>query len=399
MNETAHGSAFEADWFDGLSARPRRVRARLEGERLHVHGDGVDLAVPLADVRWPERTRHGRRVAHLRGGESLAALDAHAYDAWAEAHGLHESWIVKAQQNWRATLIAVLLLAVVGAGGYLWGVPWLARGLLVFVPASVDRTLGEVALRSLDQSLLLPSRLPAARQEAIRDAYAQALRKRFPDGDAPPAELRFRTSLPLPRAKQSSESASESAHESASQPVAAPAPASAASAASGPSATGPAPTRLGPNAFALPGGTIVVTDELVALLDGRDDVLLGVIGHELGHVQHRHGMRLLAQAGLIGAATSVALGDFNSMLAAVPALLGQQAYSRGFEREADDEAVALLRANGISPDAMVELFERLGAARGSPSAQGRPSFDLGIALASHPADSERIARFRAAAAR
>jgi hypothetical protein len=55
-----------AEYFDGVSARAQRVQLRIDAEALHVDGDGVALRLPLADVRWPERTRHGARVAHLR---------------------------------------------------------------------------------------------------------------------------------------------------------------------------------------------------------------------------------------------------------------------------------------------------------------------------------------------
>jgi Zn-dependent protease with chaperone function len=162
-------------------------------------------------------------------------------------------------------------------------------------------------------------------------------------------------------------------------------------------------TRLGPNAFALPGGVVIVTDEMLRMLEGRDDVLIGVLGHELGHVQRRHGMRVLVQTTLIGAVASALWGDISTVLAAAPALLGQSAYSREFEREADDDAIDLLRANGLSPTVMIELFERLQKLRAADAADqgGKPNsgFDLGIALASHPADTERIQRFRDAAAR
>jgi Zn-dependent protease with chaperone function len=147
----------------------------------------------------------------------------------------------------------------------------------------------------------------------------------------------------------------------------------------------------------LPGGIIVVTDDMVELLQGRDDVLVGVLGHELGHVRHRHGMRMVVQAALIGTATSVAWGDFSSVLAAAPAVLGQQAYSRDFEREADADAVRLLRADGLSPDVMTELFARLAAHR-KATRQGDDDGGLGISFASHPADAERIRSFRDAAA-
>ena len=94
---------------------------------------------------------------------------------------------------------------------------------------------------------------------------------------------------------------------------------------------------------------------------------------------------------------SLMWGDFSSVLAAAPALLGQSGYSHDFEREADDDLIALLRANGISPAAMAVLFERLAEHR--QAQREATAFDLGIALASQPADEQRIQRFREAAAR
>ena len=52
--------------------------------------------------------------------------------------------------------------------------------------------------------------------------------------------------------------------------------------------------RLGPNAFALPGGTIIFTDEMI-MLSEHDDELLAVLIHEIGHVVHRNGMRTIIQ--------------------------------------------------------------------------------------------------------
>jgi Zn-dependent protease with chaperone function len=365
MSEAAPDS-LPADYFDGVSARARRVSLRLESGQLHLSGEGIQLAVPVNQVRWPERTRHGARTAHLQQGGSVQALDAGDWDAWARRIGLHESAVVKAQQSWRGVALAVLLLVGVLAAGYQWGVPWLARAALVAIPESVDRTVGDAVLRSFDESLLLPSAVPSARQEALRSAFAQAVARMQPKAQPLNYELRFHNS---PRV---------------------------------PSRRGQA-TRLGPNAFALPGGVVIVTDEMLKLLEGRDDVLLGVLGHELGHVQRRHGMRMLVQTTVLGAVASLLWGDISTVLAAAPALLGQSAYSREFEREADDDAIALLRANGMSPLVMIELFERLKKQRtgdaSDPDEKSASVFDLGIALASHPADAERIQRFRDAAAR
>ena len=80
---TTTTAALAADHFDGVSARAQRVQLRIRAGELHVDGDGVALRVPLADVQWPERTRHGARVAHFRDGGSVRALDAAAWDGLA----------------------------------------------------------------------------------------------------------------------------------------------------------------------------------------------------------------------------------------------------------------------------------------------------------------------------
>ena len=162
-------------------------------------------------------------------------------------------------------------------------------------------------------------------------------------------------------------------------------------------------SRIGPNAFALPGGTLVLTDALVELVQGDEAVIIGVLGHELGHVLHRHGLRLLVQAGVIAALSSVVLGDFSTLLAGAPVLLGQASYSRDAEREADAHAVTVLKAAGLSPAVMIGFFERVAArnvpAKQAPAGDKEPASGLGIAIASHPADEERIRFFREAASR
>ena len=77
-------------------------------------------------------------------------------------------------------------------------------------------------------------------------------------------------------------------------------------------------SRIGPNAFALPGGTMVMTDQLVELVDHDDAVLTGVLAHELGHLQARHGMRMLVQATAIGAVSSLVFGDFSALPPPLP---------------------------------------------------------------------------------
>lgn len=338
-----------AEYFDGRSARPHPVRLALQGGTLHIAGDGLALDVPAAHVDWPERRRHGPRVAHLLDGASLYCSDGPGWDAWLRAAGRGEPLVVRLQQSWRATLAAVLALLLIGGAAYLWGLPLAARGIVALLPWELDQRLGAAALASLqERRLLQPSALPAARQARLRSGFAQALVRACTDQDCPPHTLHVMKG-----------------------------------------------GRLGANALALPGGAIVITDELLALLDGQDAVVLGVLAHEYGHVRQRHGLRALVQLSLLGAVTGLTVGDFSSVLAGVPALLGQLGYARDAEREADDESIRVLRANGASPQVMLLLFERLAAQRQTPGDDD--AAEPGIALATHPADAERMQRFRDAA--
>jgi Zn-dependent protease with chaperone function len=348
-------AALDVRFFDGHSSRPHAARLHARDGALTVApADGESFApvtVPVADVRWPERTRHGGRIAQLPQGASMQALDVAAWDEWVAQVGRAESWVVRAQQNWRGVAMALVLLLAATAAMYQWGLPWVARGVTAAVPHRIDALIGAQVLESIDQSLLQPTALPPAEQERIRRAFAQMVQTAHP-GDAPPWKLEFR------RGRDK---------------------------------------KLGPNALALPGGTIVLTDELVKLIPGNDDAVLGVLGHEFGHVRQRHAMRQLVQVSAVGFAVSVAFGDYGTLISSAPVLLATLGYSRDAEREADAESVQLMRAVGISPRAMVTFFEAIERWRAEQKRDGREDDAIGLAFSSHPATTERIAFFRDAA--
>ena len=347
--DAASTETLAASYFDGVTARAQAVTLQLVGSNLVLAGDGINRSIRMADVQWPERTRHGIRVAHFADGGSVQCADTAAWDAWRQYSGQRDSWVVRAQQSWRGVLVSVLLLVMVGAAVYQWGLPIAARAVVAVMPQSVDATLGQASLSAIDDSLMQPSKLPMNEQTRLREAFIKALSAQ-PAGSVPAWQLVFRKS------------------------------------------------RIGANAFALPGGTMVMTDEMVELVGADDKVITAVLAHELGHVRHRHGLRMLVQATVLAGVTSVVLGDFSTLLAGVPLLLGQASYSRNAEKEADAEAVRILIAAGISPDVMVTLFEKLQAKdKNDKEASTGQSSWLGIAFASHPSDAERMAYFRQAA--
>ncbi|KZZ00643.1 hypothetical protein A3746_17715, partial [Oleibacter sp. HI0075] len=108
-------------------------------------------------------------------------------------------------------------------------------------------------------------------------------------------------------------------------------------------------SAIAPNAFALPDGTIVVFDELVNILS-RDE-LIAVLFHEAGHVDRRHGAQMMVQASAGAIVYGLLLGDLEGLSEVVLGTgisLGENAFSRTMETDADDFAVEHLKAAGMS---------------------------------------------------
>jgi len=149
--------------------------------------------------------------------------------------------------------------------------------------------------------------------------------------------------------------------------------------------------RMGANAVALPGGIIVITDEMV-LLAGSEDEIAAVLAHEIGHVELRHAMKQVMESSAVAVIAGVVTNDASSFTVAVaglPALLAQTEYSRECESEADDFAFKLLKQHHISPAAFASLMERLS--KDHADEEKYTSF-----LSTHPVTAERVKRARRA---
>lgn len=157
------------------------------------------------------------------------------------------------------------------------------------------------------------------------------------------------------------------------------------------------------NAFALPGGPTFITEALYRAMEQHanelgqtpeqrkamlEAMLAGVMGHEVGHVVHRHGAERMArvklQQGLTQAAV-VAAGDYSAGQAA--AMMGgiiQNGYSREDELESDHEGLELMSRAGYDPRAMIEVMRVLDSSGGGGGAPGWAR--------THPTSQERIDR-------
>jgi predicted Zn-dependent protease len=143
------------------------------------------------------------------------------------------------------------------------------------------------------------------------------------------------------------------------------------------------------NAFALPGGFVVLFRGLIDAADGPDEVM-GVLAHEIGHVVSRdptrHALRSAGSIGVLG----LLLGDFAggaAVLFLTERLISAQ-YSQQAEAEADAFALDLLEQAGINPGALGDMFATFRDRYGDNDS-------VTAYFMNHPALADRIAAARA----
>ena len=329
---------FAADYFDGQTSRAHPVSAAVEAGQLQVTGEDIEFAVPLDRIQVAPPAGRARSVVHLPDTRELHSADHAALLELGRlcASERPERWAHLLESRLRFALAALVVSVLIVFAGLRWGVPAVALLASHTLPGWVDQRIGDEALALMDRVSLSPSKLPETRRQALAHRLAAQCAKQA----CPPYRLLFRDSR-----------------------------------------------LFGANAMALPGGSVVVTDALVGLAR-HDDEVLAVIAHELGHVQHRHSLRLALQsigAGAILVAVTGDIGSVTDLAAGLPSLLLQTGYSRDMEREADAYALAWLRTACIPPARFADILGRL---------DDDPS-DTGL-LDSHPGTRERIAPFRTA---
>lgn len=306
-------AAVAATYFDGRSSRAHACMLSIEGrDAVLREADGSVLRrAPLAALRVSERVRRAPRLVTFADGAFCEVTDHAGFAALLAASGHREGWVVRAQNSWRLAALSVLGLAAVLVAGYFVVLPWGAGVVARSVPAALEARIGEATLGSIDGGLLKPSALPVAEQERIRAGFAALRRPPDPDHQY---RILFRRG-----------------------------------------------GQLGANALALPGGTIVVTDELVKLA-GPGAGLMGVLAHEAGHVAQRHGLQQVLQASAVGALAAYFFGDYSSVLAGVPAAILTLRYSREHERDADAYAVEVMQENRLPVSAFADVLQALESA-------------------------------------
>jgi Zn-dependent protease with chaperone function len=347
--------SFQADYFDGLSARAKPVLVLVSEHTKNITFDaeGETLTFALADLAVQAKLGAAKRMVDLPNGGRLEAADICELEAampsktstfWRGLHYLenHLGWV----------FVSLLMTIFAGWIFLQFGVPKLAEYVAKATPPAMEAKLGEQALEGLDSTVgyFSPSKIAPERKVSIAAAL-----KSLCDAvkDCPNYRLEFREG-----------------------------------------------GVIGANAFALPGGIMVVTDEIVAL-SKNDTEIIAVLAHEMGHVKMRHAFRQSLQGVLSGLILAAITGDVSSVGSGLPAALMQMRYSREHETEADMYALNAMQKACLPPKAFADILQRLEDQMLGKSdkkskqvntniKQDNPIFEM---LASHPDTLVRIKPF------
>jgi Zn-dependent protease with chaperone function len=329
---------FSGTYFDGRSSKAHAVRVRFEGGELTLQGETLEVRLPFTDCVIAPPLGKTKRTLQLSRGAVLETGDFAAIAELEERTGRNQGMrlVDRLERQWKFVLASAVVLCASLWVFVQFGVPFVADQLAFATPAAVLGQVGAQTMQVLDNTALEPSKLETARQLEIGRGF-ETLVKDIGAGQT--YQLEFRDG-----------------------------------------------GSIGPNAFALPNGTIVITDQLIELAE-NDREILGVLAHEIGHVTGRHGLRGIYRSAGVMLLISIAAGDIasvTSLASSLPALLVQTGYSREFERESDEIAGKYMMRVWGTTEPLQTMLANLSEGHGDDEA-GLTGF-----LASHPGTKERL---------
>jgi len=331
----------EVIWYDGKTSRVYEASLDFsETGFVRLITDNISLRYAIDSISVAEPVGNLKPKIYFPDGSNCELSDLSAIRPYLPKTSELFEFIHRCESKViYAAGVAVLAVGVF-AFMILYAVPEMARQIANQIPPALEQTLGRQLLDTLDHLVFEESKLPLDRQEQLSASFLKSIDSMNSTVDY---RILFRSS-----------------------------------------------PKMGANALALPSGIIIFTDEIVELADS-DEALIGVLAHEVGHIEHRHSIRHVLQDSVVALLLVTITGDISSISsigAALPTLMVQLKFSREFETEADDFAIRYLQDNNISTEPLLKLLKSLDSKYDEE--------DTGISnyFSSHPATIERIKKLK-----
>lgn len=305
-------------WFDGVtSAMTPATLDVVDGGQVALCVQGrAAQSFAFDELTISPRLGKTPRYLYVGDGGKFETNDNDQIDAWVKQYrgSAWDSLVHRWESQWHTVIASLAMVVFFGWAVVMFGLPAASERIAFWLPAEVPEMVGEHALSTLDDAFFKESKLPITEQQRVL-AHFQAALDQYPEL---PLKVLFRDG-----------------------------------------------GAIGPNAFALPDGTLIFTDQMVALARD-DDELLAILAHEIGHVAERHSMQAVVRTSMLGFLIMAVTGDVSAssdVLLAVPLMMMELSHSRKFERQADDFSLGFMQAHGIDSESFVRIMSRLENAR------------------------------------
>jgi Zn-dependent protease with chaperone function len=327
----------EALYFDGISTIANSVTTELLDDTLIISYQGNRLrCVPINDIDLSIMQKGAFAICYFPSGASLQVTDAELILKLP----LKNTFSNLLSTSWRGASVTLFALIALVYAIHSWGIPGVADEAAKLMPATWAENIETTVMKDIDSNLCKASELPTVRQTHLLKQFSLLQTTASPTiREVPQARLIFRSCA-----------------------------------------------LMGPNAFNVGREIIVLTDEMVKFADD-DAAILGILAHELGHLEGDHVMRGILRYAGVGVVATALLGDVSSIVAAAPTLVMRNQFSQVFEREADAHALSRMRAAGISTKPLAAVFKKLSADDGNGDGK---KWEW---LFSHPDSGERAKLF------
>jgi Zn-dependent protease with chaperone function len=339
------------------------VSLSLTGDQYHLYDASELIESGLsADLEISSRLGNVERKITLANGCVFATHDNNEVDDYIKAHRGQKNLIHKLESKMQWVVVALIVTIASSFSFVRWGLPAITYAVADALPQSVNEVISAGTLEFLDQFIFDETQVTEQQQALITARFNELVQS----VDSSDEDVNYRLYF---RAWGSKEDDVEI-----------------------------------PNALALPSGEIILTDKFVELTSNQDEID-SVLLHEIGHVYHRHSLKMAIHGTIVATLVTVIAGDasgFADMGIGVGSLLVTTHYSRKHESEADYFAFTNMLALNIDPSAFASIMGKMqnymGEQRPQTSVAQNKEKELGEAsegsvldyLDSHPKTQARI---------
>ena len=302
-------------FFDGKSSSKSEAILYVDSIGQYHLDNENDIRGEFPELKISSRIGNTARYISFPDGSQFETQDNDAVDELVQTFSKKtSSGLIHKLESTKSIIISTMIGVVLFAWVFIqYGIPHFSHQIAMMLPENIPQLLGQGVLESMDKHLLAPTELDESKQQELHTLFNNIKSK---IGDLKFIHLELRKG-----------------------------------------------GKLNANAFALPDGTIVFTDEIINLAENLQEIE-AIMFHEIGHIEHRHALRSVIQQFSLALFVMVITGDVStssSIITALPVILVEAGFSQDMEWEADTFALTKMQQYDVNPIHFANMMSKLAS--------------------------------------